>query len=176
MSSLTLSGGPPTFTEVPDDDLDSGLIITAAIMQAINEAVCWAAVSCEDFWGYYQNGETVVTPTSPADGYAYSRQELLYTWEIWDTRPSTGALNGTQTTPTVGPQSGAGSILEMGFNVDQQSGDVACRVDYYQQGGSQSTTTDGVLLVHVLARRLSGLQTYYGYIVGTQVATSVTQI
>lgn len=175
MSSLTLTSAP-TFTEVADDELDPGFVLTQAVMQAINEAVNWAAVSVEDFWGYYKDGEAVVLPVSPADGYTYSREELVYTWEIYDTRPATGALNGTQSAPSTGAASGAGSILQMGFNVDQTTGDVTCKVDYYQQSAAETDTNDGILLVHTLARRMSGLQTYFGYIVGTQVATTVTGI
>jgi len=171
--SLTLTGGPPTFTEIPDEDLDAGQILTAAILQAINADANWAAVSCEDFWGYYRNRETVALPTSAADGYAYSRMELLYTWEIYDTHPSTGALNGTQSAPTTGPPSGPGPILQMGFYVNQSSGLVNCQVSYYQNNSSETDTTDGILLVHTLARRMSGQQVLYGYIVGTQLATTV---
>jgi len=127
----------------------------------------------EDFWGFYRNGETVQLPTSTADGYNYSREELLYTWEIYDTHPATGACNGTQTPPATGPQSAAGTILQMGFNVAQATGAVSCQVAYYATGGSQSNTGDGILLVHTLARRLSGLQTLYSYIVGTQLVTDL---
>jgi hypothetical protein len=170
--SLTLTGGPPSFVEVPDEDLDAGEILTQAILQAINADVDWAVVSIEDFWGYYKNGETVQLPTSAADGYNYTRQELLYTWEIWDTHPATGACNGTQSAPGVGAASGSGTILQMGFNVNQGTGAVACEVDYYQQSAAETNTNDGVLLVHTLARRLSGLQTLYSYIVGTQIVTN----
>jgi len=43
----------------------------------------FAAVRTEEFWGYYKNGETVALPVSPADGYAYAREELRYVWSIF---------------------------------------------------------------------------------------------
>lgn len=170
--SLTLTGGPASVAEVPDPDLDSGETLTQAILQAINGDVCFAAVVVEDFWGFYRHGETVVLPVSAADGYNYSRGELLYAWEIFAAGAAPGALNGTQTPPTPGANSGAGQILQMGFNIDQGSGVVSCAVSYYVSGGAQTNTTDGILRIHTLARRLSTNPTVGSVVVypaGTQI-------
>src|SRR5581483_2745933 len=150
---LTLSS-QPGFTEIADTQFDAGNPVTAANMKAINSDVKYAAVRSEEFWGFYKHGETVQLPTSPADGYAYSRQELYYTWMIyWTGAPPGSALNGTQTIPSRGATSGAGQLLQMGFIVDQSTGVVTCDVSYYKDGGAQTDTHDGILLVVTHARR-----------------------
>lgn len=160
--SLTLTGGAPTFTEVTEPQLDADELLTQAILQAINADSNWAAVAVEDFWGYYKPGETVALPVSPADGYEYTRSELLYCWEIFSTgAPPATALMGTQAAPTPGPPSGPGQILAIGFSVDQATGYVGGVIEYAyvqystegsglsagQAGGGASSTPEGVYTV-----------------------------
>lgn len=144
----------PGFSEVPETSFDAGNPVTAANMKALNAATRFAAVRTEEFWGYYGHGETVQLPISPADGYAYERAELRYTWSVyWTGAPPGAALNGTQGAPSRGATSGAGQMLQMGFSVDQAMGVVACDVSYYKDGWQQTDTHDGILTVMVHAKR-----------------------
>ncbi|HEX4311875.1 MAG TPA: hypothetical protein VHZ25_17730 [Acidobacteriaceae bacterium] len=148
--SLSLSA-QPGFTDIADSTWDNGNAITAPNVKALNANAQFGAVRNEQFWGFYRDSETVATPVSPADGYAYSRAELRYTWSIFWTGSASGALNGTQATPSRGARSGGGTLLEVGFNVDQATGGVACTVDYFS--GTQTNTHDGILMVTTHAQR-----------------------
>jgi hypothetical protein len=153
VATLELSS-EPGFTEIPENTYDAGNPITAATAKALNANAAFAAVRSEEFWGYYRHGETVALPISDADGYTYAREELRYVWSLYATSPSTGALNGTQDTPSLAAPSGAGTPLKMLFQVDQDSGAVSCAVNYYKNGGAETPTNDGILVVMTLAKRL----------------------
>lgn len=151
MASLTL-GSQPGFTEVPDSAFDAGQPATAANMKALNAAAKFAAVRTETFFGFYAHGETVVLPVSPADGYAYAREELRYTWSVyWSGAPPSEPLNGTETPPSRGATSGDGTLLQFGYKVDQTTGLVDCFASYWKN--SQMDTTDGILMVETVATR-----------------------
>jgi hypothetical protein len=153
MPSLVL-GVQPGFTELADSTFDAGNGATAATLKSLNASVKFAAVRTEEFWGYYKNGETVVLPVSPADGYQYSRSELRYVWSVfWTGAAPSSDLLGTQTAPSRGATTGAGNLLALGFNIVQSSGAVTCNVSYYKSGGSQTDTNDGILLVTTIAKR-----------------------
>lgn len=148
---LTISPAP-VFVELPDDTFDAGNQITDVVAKELNEDIKFAAVRYETFWGCYRNGETVVLPVSPADGYVYSRAELLYSHSFYWTGAATGALNGTQTRPPRGATSGAGNMLQFGADVSQLSGVVSTYVSYY--ASSETDTNDGILLVITHALRM----------------------
>lgn len=149
--SLTLVA-QPGFTELPDADFDAGSTASDTNMKALNAGAKFGVVRNEQFWGFYRSGEQVVLPVSPADGYQYSRSELVYTWSVFATQPATAALDGTQSTPTAGANSGAGTILLAQYQVNQSSGDVTC-VTWYFNGSTTATTADGILMVMCHAQR-----------------------
>jgi|SRR5665213_677862 len=150
--SLTLSA-EPGFTELTDSTFDSGNPVTSAAMKSLNSDAKFAAVRCEQFYGYYRNGETVLLPVSTADGYQYSRSELLYSWSILSSSAAPGALNGTQSIPTPAATSGGGTVLYCGGNVNQVTGAVFTTTSYFNT--SQHDTNDGILMVvtHALRNR-----------------------
>lgn len=151
--SLTLTS-QPGFTDIAESAFDAGNAASATNMKALNANAKFGAVRCEQFWGYYKHGETVQLPVSPADGYAYERSELRYSWSFyWTGAPPSSALNGTQTPPSRGATGGAGMLLQMGANVNQSTGAVECSVSYYVHNGSQTDTNDGILMVLVHALR-----------------------
>jgi hypothetical protein len=151
--SLILSE-QPGFTEIPDTTFDAGNVIAAATMKALNAAAKFAVVRDEQFWGFYKHGETVALPTSPADGYTYQRSELRYTWSwFWTGAAPGSALAGTQTTPSRGATSGQGHLLEFGADVVQATGVISTDVHYHKDGGSQTDTHDGILMVVTHAQR-----------------------
>jgi hypothetical protein len=142
----------PGFAELPDADFDAGGVASDTNMKALNAAAKFGVVRNEQFWGYYRNGEQVVLPVSPADGYQYSRSELVYTWSVFATQPAVTALLGTQSTPTAGSNSGAGTILLAQYQVNQSSGNVSC-ITWYFNGSATAVTADGILLVMAFAQR-----------------------
>ena len=142
----------PGFVDIDDAVFDAGEPATDADLKALNADAKFAAVRNEQFWGYYKHGETVVVPVSPADGYGYSRAELVYTWSVyWTGAPTSGALNGTQSLPARGATSGQGDLLSECFWVDQATGVVTCIVSYFKT--AQTDTNDGILMVMVHAQR-----------------------
>jgi len=150
--SLTLSQ-QPGFTQIPATDFETGSPATPTDMQALNSSAQFAAVRCEQFWGYYRNGDTVQLPVSPADGYAYSRAELIYVFSWYATGGAGMACNGTQTPPTAGPNSGGGQVLSLNADVSNSTGLVSTLVAYYVTGGKQTNTNDGILKVTTIALR-----------------------
>ena len=150
MATLLLSS-QPGFTEVPDQSLDAGNPVSAAVLKALNSAAKFAAVRTEQFWGYYGHGETIALPISAADGYAYAREELLYSPSLVSTGAPAQALNGTQTLPGYGSTSGEGTLLQIAFRVNQQTGVVESIISYWKSG--QQNTNDGILMVVTHATR-----------------------
>jgi hypothetical protein len=148
--SLTL-GTQPGFTEIPDSSFNGGVAASDAVLKELNADSKFAAVRNEQFFGYYRNGETVALPVSPADGYAYSLAELRFSHSWYWTGSATGACNGTQTPPPQGATTGAGTMLQMGADVNQTSGLVTTKVSYYKS--QQTDTNDGILLVIIHAQR-----------------------
>lgn len=143
----------PGFAEIPEAELAGGLPLTSGVLKMLNSAVKFAAVRTEYFYGYYGDGETVVLPESPVDGYQYAREELRYIWSVYWTGSPVGQLAGTLFPPLTGATSGEGQVLQMGFSVDQPTGLVHTVVSYYQDGKQQQDTADGILLVHTIAKR-----------------------
>jgi hypothetical protein len=151
--SLTLIA-QPGFAEITEAGFDPQAPATSSNLKALNSNVKFAAVRCEEFWGFYKHGETVQLPQSLADGYQYTREELLYDWSVeWTGAPPGSALNGTHDMPTRGATSGAGHLLQTGFNVNQATGVVDCVVSYHKDGGAQTDTQDGILMVITFAKR-----------------------
>jgi len=145
----------PGFTEMLDAWLATGMPLTTAVVKALNAAIKFAAVRTEVFYGYYAIGETVPVPTSLIDGYNYSREELRYVWSVyWTASPGPGFVEGSIIAPTTGATSAAGTLLQFGYYVDQNTGDISGKTSYYTPGKSQSDTTDGILMVHTIAKRL----------------------
>jgi len=150
MSALTL-GTQPGFTELADSTFDAGNAASDSALKELNAAAKFGVVRNEQFWGYYRNGETVALPVSPADGYAYDRSELIYSYSMHWTGGAVGACNGTQTAPPRGATSGQGQVIQFGADVDMASGAVSTNVSYYKT--SQTDTNDGILKVITHAQR-----------------------
>lgn len=148
--SLSLSS-QPGFTEVPDASFATGSAASDSAFKSLNDATKFAAVRNEQFRGYYRNGETVVLPVSPVDGYAYSRAECLYSWSWFFTGSAPGPCNGIEVPPLQGSTTGAGTVLQLNAYVDQSTGAVATTVGYWKT--TQQNTTDGILCVVTHAQR-----------------------
>lgn len=154
MATLTL-GAQPGFTEIADSTFDAGNAVSAATMKALNADAKFATVRQEIFEGYYHHGDTVILPTSAADGYTYARAELNYMWSIYATAPPSSITAGQTTPPSLTTRGAAGQLLEIqGWVVDPTTGVVSLNTHYYVTNGAEGTTTDGVIKVTVIATRL----------------------
>jgi hypothetical protein len=96
-SSLPYTSLANQFKEVNPVLLLPGSPIPAGTLKQINDNIRESIVAVE-FFGptNYTNGQTVPTPTSPVDGYAYSRAELFYiaTWEAFNATTSVRIIVG----------------------------------------------------------------------------------
>ncbi|MDE2097876.1 MAG: hypothetical protein KGL39_11555 [Patescibacteria group bacterium] len=159
--NLTLSQPPPNFSQIANSSFNTGATLTQAVMQALARCAKFAAVRTEEFYGYYINGQTVVLPVSPIDGYSYARSELSYLCSAYWTGamlPDTfGSLLGDAGIdadgglwPTArGYATGPGQLVRVSMTVNQSTGAVTTSMTY---GGS--STSDGVVLVTTIARRM----------------------
>jgi hypothetical protein len=153
MATLTLTA-EPGFTDIPGTSFAAGAAVSDATMRSLNATAKFAVVRTEEFWGYYQHSEYIALPVSPADGYEYTREELIYVPSLWWSGAGPGSLDGTQARPLRGATSGPGLLLQVGYDVDQGTGLVSCDASYYVPGGTQTNTHDGILMVVTIAKRL----------------------
>ncbi len=142
----------PTWADVEDADLGRGAALLASNLQQINDNIRYACVRKEFFVQTLYNGQTVALPVSPVDGYAYQMSELIF-------QPSM-----TWTVAQSGSASGGGCIRAFGCVVGGMpgvttpaaAGDVASFVNYYINGGAYTPSTDGHVLVLIVATRAYG--------------------
>jgi len=84
---MTITGdtAAPGYADIPINAFMPGQPLAASVVSQLAKNVKTSAYAVE-FFGVtnHANGDTIATPTSPTDGYAYSRQELLYIWQ-WHT-------------------------------------------------------------------------------------------
>jgi hypothetical protein len=146
--SLTFTSLANQFKEVDPSQLLMGNTIPAKTLKQINDNIREACVVPEVFGpASYTDGQTVSLPTSPIDGYQYSRSELFYLYS-WDDFEATTSVR---------------IIVGEGF-VNASTGVVTCTLYELPHGGSGVSHSDGSLSVTVVAvrngtGRLSGATT-----------------
>ena len=156
--SLVYIHGPYSVTEEDLANFNAGNIPTQAQLQQVLSIAMGAAVRSENFnGGWYRNGDTVPVPTSPVDGYVYSRAELLYSLMGLCTMPPGGGFVVGQTAfPGTSARGGAGQLLSLqGWYVDQATGVVTLNTHYFVTGGAETPTADGVvqIMIHGIRNR-----------------------
>jgi hypothetical protein len=159
MAQLTWATVPGA-VDIPDANLTADQPVTDYSLTKISNNAKFAAVRPETFYGWYRNGETVALPTSPVDGYHYTRVELEYEVAAWCSRSPSGPTNGALTKPArANSNGGPGNIYLMDFWVEEKNeanpGLVHSQVSYYIQGGAETITNDGFVKVRTIATRLS---------------------
>ena len=159
MAQLTWSTVPGA-VDIPDSNLAADQPLTDYSLTKISNNAKFAAVRPETFYGWYKNGETVVLPVSPVDGYHYSRAELEYEVAAWCSRAPSGNTNGATTKPArQNSNGGNGSLFMTDFWVEEKNeanpGFVHCEVHYWN-GSTEDATNDGFVKVRTIATRLSG--------------------
>jgi hypothetical protein len=113
----------------------------------INDNAAFGMVRLEVFTGTYANQDTVPVPTSPVDGYVYSRDELYYMWAP----QSTG--NPKNNWASAGPP---WTMWYVAYLIDQDTGLVSCNTGYRGNNDHkdrQLNSNDGSLLVWTIAQR-----------------------
>src|SRR2546430_6732076 len=115
---------PPGFSDLADSVLAANQPAFAIDLAKIYSNGAFGMVRPEIFQGIYKPGDTVALPVSDRDGYAYSRDELLYFWTV-----SNSANFGT------GWLSALDSLFFCEWLVDQSTG-VVSSDEWYRRSGS----------------------------------------
>ncbi|HLI33441.1 MAG TPA: hypothetical protein VKW70_00230 [Terriglobia bacterium] len=155
MSQLTFTA-IPGFFDLADSAIAGNQPLTDDSLQKISHNAKFAAVRCEIiFMGFYTNGNTVPTPVSPVDGYAYSRAECLFIPVFVSTRqPAPGFVPGQASFPALAnADSYQGSLVAAPYELDinDATGVVACSV-YGSANGAQN---QGTVKVYAICQRSS---------------------
>lgn len=143
---IVISGGlilntPPGFSDQPDSSLAAGQYALGSQLAKISGNAALGMCRMEFFQGIYTDGETVVLPISPVDGYQYSLDELTFVWGIYSTADDN---NGWIT----GPE----ALWFCNWDVDQETGLVSC-TEWYRADGDKGVSNDGHLIVTTIAQR-----------------------
>lgn len=120
LAGLTFADGPPAFVNLNDSELRGGAYLSQSKIRALSRNAKFGMMRLEvKNAGYYRNGDTVALPTSPVDGYSYSRNECLYLPILGSTRqPAGGFTPGQLTFPSLsGSDIGTGDLLESPYKL-----------------------------------------------------------
>lgn len=131
LNSLTFAEGIPQFVEIDNKDLRGGSFLNQSKIQQMNSNAKFAAVRMEVFSGYYADGDTVLTPHSPVDGYVYDRSELMHIPILASSRQPASHTAGQSTFPVLAnSDAGTGILVESPYElkVDNASGVVTCKM------------------------------------------------
>ena len=155
MSQLTLSS-IPGFFDIADTALTGNQPLTDDSLLKISHNAKFAALRPEVvYMGFYQPGDSVPTPQSPVDGYAYSRAECMFIPLLASSRsPAAGFVSGQQSFPVLASTDpGQGSLLCVPYQLDvnDASGRVTCQT-YWSESGVEN---QGLVKVYCMAVRSS---------------------
>jgi hypothetical protein len=152
---ILLSGSVPPTTNPP------GSYVTDDVMLQMSYTAKMGAVRTEFFnGGYYIGGNKVSLPTSPVDGYRYSKNEIGYAWSFVSSSPvlfnnaNVGQgefTGGTKYFPWLNVTNGETLLVVPYVIFIDQDGNVTCQV--YTNSGQQNDW--GVLQVIIIGTRLS---------------------
>jgi hypothetical protein len=155
MSQLTMSV-IPGFFDIADSALAGGQPLTDDSILKISHNAKFGTVRSElIYMGFYTAGNTVPTPTSPVDGYAYQRSECAFIPILASSRqPAAGFVPGQATFPILANNDlGSGSLLVVPyeFDINDSTGLVTCQV-YFSGNAAQN---QGTVKVYCIAMRSS---------------------
>src|SRR6266700_332866 len=90
-----------SYLPLPDANLAADTPVTQGTMLTLSHNAKFAAVRLEAIpCGFFANGNIVPAPVSPVDGYAYTREECIFKWEMYSNRrPALGFTPGQLTRP-----------------------------------------------------------------------------
>ena len=155
MSQLTLSS-IPGFFDIADSALVGGQPLTDDSMLKISHNAKFAAVRTEVmFMGFFQPGDSVGTPMSPVDGYAYSRAECMFVPVLASSRsPAAGFVSGQKSFPalaTADPGQGSLVVVPYQLDINDATGLLTCQT-YWSVSGAEN---QGLVKVYCVATRSS---------------------
>jgi hypothetical protein len=155
MSQLTMAA-IPGFFDLADSALAGGQPLTDDSMLKLSHNAKFAAVRSElIYMGFYTSGNTVPTPTSPVDGYAYQRSECAFIPIFASSRqPAAGFVPGQATFPILANNDlGTGALLVVPYelDIDDSTGLVTCQVYF----GGNAAQNQGTVKVYCIAIRSS---------------------
>lgn len=155
MSQLTMAS-IPGFFDIADSALAGGQPLTDDTLLKISHNAKFAAVRTENFFmGFFQPGDTVPTPTSLVDGYAYSRAECSFIPVLASSRSAAaGFVSGQKSFPVLASNDpGQGNLLICPYQLDvnDATGALTCQT-YWSTSGAEN---QGVVKVYCLAARCS---------------------
>lgn len=158
MSQLSFTS-VPGFTDVADSAIAGDKALTDNALQAVSHNSKFGIVRCElIIMGFYGDGDTIPTPVSPVDGYAYSRAECIFWWTIYSNRARQQPFTAGQQYPppqsNSQPQNGLYNFPG-GWDINDLTGVVSLRTSYYSGGGAEVVTNDGIIKVICVAQRSS---------------------
>jgi len=155
MSQLTISA-IPGFFDLADSAIAGGQPLTDDSILKISHNAKFGAVRSEIIYmGFYTSGNTVPTPTSPVDGYAYQRSECAFIPILASSRqPAAGFVPGQAPFPALSSSDlGTGSLLIVPYELDinDSTGVVTCQV-FFSGNAAQN---QGTVKVYCIATRSS---------------------
>jgi hypothetical protein len=135
VDGMTLPAVADDFAEISLQTFAPGQTLRASTMKQLSHNVREAAASPELFGPTeYSDGDLVTLPTSPIDGYEYSRDELMYVWD-WK---------------TTGPQGDAYRLVQVQGGVDANG---LVSLKWWRETPSSSGTSTAKITVLVIAMR-----------------------
>lgn len=136
----------PGFSDLPNSVLTVGSPSFALHLGEISMNAAFGMVRCEIFPCTQKHGDTVPLPVSCADGYVYSREELIYFWSVANSvDPSTGWISGPD------------SLWFANWEIDQTTG-VVFSEEWYERSSTADTrlaakSNDGSIQVFTIGQR-----------------------
>lgn len=155
MAQLTFAS-IPGFFDLADSAIVGGQPLTDDSIGKISHNAKFGIVRCEIIYmGFYTHGNTVATPLSPVDGYAYSRSECVFIPIFASSRqPAAGFVPGQAAFPVLANNDlGSGGLLVVPYIIDinDATGLVTCQV-YFSGNAAQN---QGTVKVYAVCQRSS---------------------
>jgi hypothetical protein len=146
----------PGFFDLADGTIAGGQPLTDYALAKISHNAKFGAVRCEVIYcGFFGPGDTVSTPVSPVDGYAYSYAECLFLPILYSTRSPAGGYTPGQASPPALANSdpGTGTLIVSPYQLDinDANGKVTCQT-YWSTSGAEN---QGTVKVMAICQRLS---------------------
>jgi hypothetical protein len=147
LATLTLTAHPSYFDH-PDGTFYTDRPLNQRLIQEMNRSAKYGVVNTEIIYmGVFKHGDTVPTPVSPADGYAYSYAETQWQTSMRWTADDNGGTPATMKIPDLGK----GQLSDWSSSVSNVSGVVSISVVY--ELGSQTTYHTGRVAVFAFCSR-----------------------
>ncbi len=158
MSQLTFSQ-IPGFFDLADSTLAGGQPLTDDAIAKISHNAKFGVVRSEQLYmGFFATGNVIPVPTSPVDGYAYSRAEcLFFLIHASSLSPGAGFVPGQANFPSLAANAGSGTLLASPYQMFFQgsAGATPGQVTVSNYYSTSGVVSEGTVAVYCLAQRSS---------------------